>query len=280
VLGASPPALRQRRAGFRPKSTSVSPTMTARQLSIHSTRSFECFPGYASTPTGSRSPAAYRCPSPVSPGEQPRYVRAAPGGLFTSDAVLLHEVIFGVGRRYEHRSPEPPHEAPRVPFVPRRRQHDRRLPPDASSSISHGGAMGSNRSRRLPSSIAYDETTWSDGSLGSQSGCGASQCQRPRRNSRTGARLLNARRARRTECPPGRAARPQVTEGGHPPIGGCGSVPVIPMRRMEAVRRDPSPSGGLFRISRERPVCRRRVVPRLVAPVGKGPAAPSLPLSG
>src|SRR5262245_14752233 len=48
-----------------PKSTSVSPATTARWLSIQSTRSFGFSPGSASTPTSSRSPAAYGCASPI-----------------------------------------------------------------------------------------------------------------------------------------------------------------------------------------------------------------------
>src|SRR4029450_1423989 len=49
----------------RPKSTSVSPATTVRWLSIQSTMSFGRCPGNASTPTSSRSPAAYRCASPI-----------------------------------------------------------------------------------------------------------------------------------------------------------------------------------------------------------------------
>jgi hypothetical protein len=47
-----------------PKSTSVSPAITAPRLSIHSTMSLGSLPGNASTAMGRRSPGAYRCASP------------------------------------------------------------------------------------------------------------------------------------------------------------------------------------------------------------------------
>jgi hypothetical protein len=61
--------------------------------------------------------------------QQPGHVGAAPGCLFRSEAELPHEVLLGVGRRYEHRYAEPLHQAAGVSLVPRRRQHDRRLAP-------------------------------------------------------------------------------------------------------------------------------------------------------
>ena len=65
----------------------------------------------------------------------------------------------------------------------------------ASSSISPGRPSGSKSNRRSPSSIAYEETSFSQGSPDRQSGCGACQCQRPGSNSRTLTMSVRARRA-------------------------------------------------------------------------------------
>ena len=51
--------------------------------------------------------------------------------------------------------------------------------------ISLGTASGSKSSSRSPSSIAYEDTFSLHGSVGRQSGWGASQCHRPGVNSRT-----------------------------------------------------------------------------------------------
>ena len=92
-----------------PKSTSVSPAITARWLSIHKTRSLGSLPASASTPTGSRSPAAYRCACPLSRHPTRR-----------------HQGYPRLGRR-EDRQAKSLHEATRVALVPWARQHHHRL---------------------------------------------------------------------------------------------------------------------------------------------------------
>lgn len=84
------------------------------------------------------------------------------------------------------------------------------------------------------------------------------------RPSRRGIRAVPHANRRRVP-PPGspRLGRvsPPLPVTRRPSIGRLRIAGVFPMPGTEAVRVDPSPSGGLFHTSRERPVCRRRVVP-------------------
>ena len=58
---------------------------------------------------------------------KPLQVRAAVTGLLDGDAVLVDEVLRGVGRRSEHGGAESPDERLRVAFVPGRGEDDDRF---------------------------------------------------------------------------------------------------------------------------------------------------------
>ena len=131
-----------------PKFTSVSPATTVRWLSTQSTVSFGFLPGNVAR-------------------------------LLGGEAELPHEVFGGIEQRRIDGCAEPLDQALRVALVPRRGEHDRRVAAPARPSVSLGTPSGSKRSRRSPSSIAYEETFRSHGSLDRQCGWGAVQCQRP-----------------------------------------------------------------------------------------------------
>jgi hypothetical protein len=59
--------------------------------------------------------------------DEPAHVRADPA-LVDGDAVRPHDVFCRVGQRRVDRYAEPLDQAPRVALVPRRREHDSRLP--------------------------------------------------------------------------------------------------------------------------------------------------------
>jgi hypothetical protein len=101
--------------------------MTALTLAFHSTRSLCSRPAYASIPVGSRLPVAYQWTF-LAAAPKPLQVRAAVTGLLGGDAVLVDEVLRGVGRRSEHGGAEPPDERLRVALVPGRGEDDHRLP--------------------------------------------------------------------------------------------------------------------------------------------------------
>ena len=153
---------------------------SARRLSIQSTRSFGSIPGYASTPTGRRSPAEKSCAasglgSPSSGGGAYRVAPNRSTRCAESRACHGHVSTIAVSR------------------------------PPTSSSTGLGGVVGSISSRRAPSSMAYEETSGPQSSPASSCpgvhcGCRPSHHHRPGWSSRTGA-MLDRR------CRPGSGGR-------------------------------------------------------------------------
>ena len=161
AAGATPPAISSRvTPGWShlslisrppPKSTSVSPEITARWLSTQSTVSFALCPGNTSAPnSGSRSPGEYGRASPFfSRSSQTTSGLPSPACSAVRPYILHPRYREVLGQRREHRHAEPLHEAllrPRschgaVSTIAVSRSA-------ASASIALGAPSGSNNSRR------------------------------------------------------------------------------------------------------------------------------------